>query len=181
MMEILRKASLIIATSIVFIYTISAIIELRNQSSKTLDAAFEKYINNEFLLESNRDKVGNKEFYKKDKIAFVPYEYGDKVYFAQFYKGIFGWRLTSSDRSGNGGYSYSSDVNNISKDIIVYGVIPEDIVAETTSIIVNGTDADIIMLDDKKYVWVMMNDKKENFSNVQINFLDQTGNVVAVM
>lgn len=145
------------------------------------DAAFEKYISNEFLLESNRDKIGNKEFYKKDNIVFVPYEFGDKVYFAQFYKGMFGWRLTSSDRSGNGGYSYSSDVDTLSNEILMYGVIPEDIVAETNSIKVNGTDADIIMLDDKKFVWVMMNDNKENFNDVQIDFLDKAGNVIAVM
>lgn len=173
------SVTLIIGTLIIFIYAIFAIIETVNLSSKTVDEAFEKYINGEFKAEVARNEIGNKEFYRKGESVFVPFEVNDKVSLVQFEKGVFGWKRAYYSNNNNGSYSYSTVVGN--EDILLHGVIPTDIVTEIKTIKVNGNVADIVMLNDKTGFWLMMNDNKDNFIEIKIDFLDEVGNVVAEM
>jgi hypothetical protein len=176
------KATLIFVTSIVFIYAIFAVIETVNLSSKTVDEAFEKFINSEFKTEVAQDEIVDKEFYRNGNHTFVPFEVGNNVSLVQFEKGIFGWKLSSYSHDRNEGYSYSSVVDEINGDILLHGVIPKDIVTETKTIKVNGKDADIIMLNDKAGIWIMMsNNNQENLDNISIEFLDNVGNIIGKM
>ena len=176
------KATLIFVPSIVFIYAIFAIIETVNLSSKTVDETFEKFINSEFKTEVAQTEIVDKEFYRNGNHTFVPFEVGNNVSLVQFKKGIFGWKLSYYSHDRNEGYSYSNVVDELNGDILLHGVIPKDIVAETKTIKVNGKDADIVMLNDKAGIWIMMNNKnQENFDNIKINFVDEVGNVIAEM
>ncbi|MEK4535848.1 MULTISPECIES: hypothetical protein [Peribacillus] len=176
------KATLIFVTTIVFIYAILAIIETVNLSSKTADEAFEKFINSEFKTEVAQNEIGDKEFYRIGNYTFVPFEVGNNVSLVQFEKGIFGWKLSYYSQDENGGYSYSSVVDELNGDILLHGVIPKDIVTKTKTIKVNGKDADIVMLNDKAGIWIMMNNNnQENFDNIKIEFLDNVGNIIGKM
>lgn len=175
-----KKVTLIIGTTIIFIYAIFSIMEAVSLSSKTVDEAFKKYINSEFKTEVAQKEIGDKEFYRKGNSAFVPFELIDKVSLVQFEKGVFGWKRTYYSHNSNEDDSYSTVVNG-NGDILLHGVIPRDIVTEVKTIKVNGHDADIIMLNDKAGIWLMMNENKDKFNNIKINFLDEVGNVVAEM
>ncbi|WP_216831402.1 hypothetical protein [Alkalihalobacterium elongatum] len=135
------KITLIFVTLIVFIYAILAIIETVNLSSKNVDQAFETFIASEFKTEVAQNEIGDKEFYEKDNYTFVPFEFGNHVSLVQFEKGIFGWKLSYYSYATNKDYSYSSVVDRLAGDILLHGVIPEDIVTETKSVAVNGIDA----------------------------------------
>ncbi|GAM12472.1 hypothetical protein [Mesobacillus selenatarsenatis] len=176
-----KKATIIIGTSIIFIYVIFAIIETINLGSKTVDEAFEKYMNSEFKTEVAQNAIGNKEFYRKGKPVFVPFEVNDNVSLVLFEKGVFGWKRTYYSNNSNEGYSYSTFVDELNGEILLHGVIPKDIVTEIKAINVNGNEADIVMLNDKTGIWLMMNDNKDNFNNIKIDFIDEVGNVVAEM
>jgi len=175
------KVTLIIITSIIFIYAIFAIIETVNLNSKTVDEAFGKFISSEFKTEDAQNQIGDKEFYIKGNSVFVPFEVGDNVSLVQFEKGVFGWKRTYYSHSSNEGYSYSTVVDELNGDILLHGGLPKDIVTEIKTIKVNGKDADIVMLNDKTGIWLMMNDNKDNFINIKIDFFDEVGNVVAEM
>lgn len=176
-----KKVILIIGTSIISIYAIFTIIETINLSSKTVEEAFEKYINSEFKTEVAQNEIGKKAFYRNGKSVFVPFEVNGNVSLVQFEKGLFGWKRTYYSHNNNEDYSYSTVVDEIYGDILLHGVIPKDIVTEIRTIKVNGNDTDIIMLNDKTGIWLMMNDNKDNFNNIKIDFLDEVGNVVAEM
>lgn len=176
-----KKITLIIGISIIFIYAIFAIIETVNLSSKTVDEAFEKFINSEFKTKVVQNEIGDKEFYRKGSSTFVPFEISDNVSLVQFEKGVFGWKRTYYSHNSNDDYSYSTVVDELSGDILLHGVIPKDVVTEIKTIKVNGKDADIIMLNEKTGIWLMMNDNKDNFNNIKIDFLDDVDNVVAEM
>jgi hypothetical protein len=175
-----KKVTLIIGTTIIFIYSIFAIKETISLSSKTVDEAFEKYINSEFKTEVAQKEIGDKEYYRTGNSAFVPFEVSDKVSLVQFEKGVFGWKRAYYSHNNNEGYSYSTVVDG-NGDILLHGVIPRDIVTEIKTVKVNAHDADIIMLNDKTGIWLMMNENKNNFNNIKISFLDEGGNVVAEM
>ncbi|WP_164669976.1 hypothetical protein [Virgibacillus doumboii] len=172
-----KKATLIFVTTIIFIYGIFAVIETINLSSKTVDEAFEKFINSEFKTDGAQNEIGDKAFYRVDNYTFVPFEVGNNVSLVQFEKGIFGWKRKYYSHNENGDYSYSSVQS--SKNNLFHGVIPKDLVTETKNIKVNGIDAEIIMLNDKAGIWIMMNDNNEdNLNNINIDFLNAGGNVV---
>ncbi|WP_059170262.1 hypothetical protein [Bacillus sp. FJAT-27445] len=176
------KTISILAILIIFIYAIFAINEEVSLSSKTVDEAFEKFINSEFMAEVAKNKIGDKEFYRIGNYTFVPFEVDNNVSLLQFEKGIFGWKQTYFSHGENGGYSYSSVVDVLNGDILLYGVIPKDIVTETKTIKVNGIDADIIMLNDKTGIWILIkNNSQKNFANITINFLDNVGNIIGKM
>lgn len=176
-----KKVTVIIGTLIIFLYALFAILETVSVSSKTVNEAFEKYINSEFKIEVAQNEIGDKEFYRKGNSAFVPFEVSDKVSLVQFEKGVFGWKQTYYSNNSNNDYSYSTVVDEINGGILLHGVIPRDIVTEIKTIKVNGINADIIMLNDKTGIWLMVNNNKANFNNIKIAFLDKIGNVVAEM
>ena len=177
-----KRAKATFVTSIVLIYVILAIIETVNLSSKTVDEAFEKFLNSEYKNETVENKIVGKEVYRNGNSTFVAFEVGNEVSLVQFVKGIFGWKLSYHSRDRNEGYGYSNFVDEINGDIILHGIIPRDIVTETKTITVNGEDANIVMLNEKVGIWLMMNKiNKENFDNIQINFVDEVGNVIAEM
>ncbi|CEG27203.1 hypothetical protein [Bacillus sp. B-jedd] len=175
-----KKVTLIIGTTLIFIYALFAVEETISQRSKTVEEAFEKYINSEFKIEVTQKEIGDKAFYRKGKFAFVPFELSDNVSLVQFEKGLFGWKRTYYSHNSNEGYSYSTVVDG-NGDILLHGVIPRDIVTEIKTIKVNGHDADIIMLNDNTGIWLMINENKNNFKNIKISFLDKVGNTVAEM
>ncbi|MGE7661296.1 hypothetical protein ACQKL6_06190 [Peribacillus sp. NPDC097197] len=173
------KTILIFVISIILIYAIFASIETANLSSKTVDEAFEKFINSEFKTEVAQNEIGDKEFYRIGNYTFVPFEVGNNISLVQFVKGKFGWKEKYISRGENRGYSYSSVVDKLNEEILLHDVIPEDIVTETKTVRVNGIDADIVMLNDKTRVWIVMNNNHlKKFSNINIDFLDNVGNVV---
>lgn len=173
------KTISIFVISMIFIYAIFASIETVNLSSKTVDEAFEKFINSEFKTEVAQNEIGDKEFYRIGNYTFVPFEVGNNVSLVQFEKGKFGWKQTYYSQGEDRGYSYSSVVDELNEDILLHGVIPKDIVTETKTIKVNGIDADIVMLNDKTRIWILMNNNNQkNFSNINIDFLDNVGNII---
>jgi uncharacterized protein YdgA (DUF945 family) len=173
------KTISIFVISMIFIYAIFASIETVNLSSKTVDEAFKNFINGEFKTEVAQNKIGDKEFYRIGNYTFVPFEVGNNVSLVQFEKGIFGWKQTYYSQEEDRGYSYSSVVDELNDDILLHGVIPKDIVTETKTIKVNGIDADIVMLNDKTRIWILMNNNNQkNFSNINIDFLDNVGNII---
>ncbi|MBT2695737.1 hypothetical protein [Bacillus sp. ISL-55] len=176
-----KKATIIIGTSIIFIYVIFAIIETVNLSSKTVEEAFEKFINSEFKTEVSQNAIGNKVYYRKGKSVFVPFEVNNNVSLVQLEKGVFGWKRTYYSLNSNEGYSYSTFIDELNGDILLHGVIPKEVVTEIKTIKVNGNEADIVMLNEKSKIWLMMNDNKDNFNNIKIDFLDEVGNVIAEM
>ncbi|CAM3878805.1 hypothetical protein [Mesobacillus thioparans] len=175
-----KKVTLIIGATIILIYAIFAIADTVSQSSKTVDEAFERYINSEFKTEVVQKEIGDKKFYRKGHSTFVIFEVSDKVSIVQFEKEVFGWKRTYYSDNRNEGDSYSTVVDG-NGDILLHAVIPRNIVNEIKTIKVNGHDADIIMLNDKTGIWLMMNENKDNFNNIKISFLDEVGNVIAEM
>lgn len=157
--------------STIVTYAIFASIESATLSFKTVDEAFEKF-KNEFV----HAEIGDKEFYRIGNSTFVPFEVGNSVSLVQFEKGIFGWKPTYYSHDEDRGSSYTSLVDG---DILLHGVIPKDIVAETKTIKVNGVEADIVRLNDKTSVWILMSNKPKNFSNRNIDFLDNDGQIIS--
>ena len=157
--------------SMIVTYAIFASIESAKLSSKNVDEAFEKF-KNEFV----ETKIGDKEFYGIGNSIFVPFEVGNTVSLVQFEKGIFGWKPIYYSQDEDRGSSYSSVVDG---DILLHGVIPKDIEAETKTIKVNGIEADIVRINDKTRVWIMINNKPKNFSNINIDFLDNDGHIIS--
>ena len=157
--------------SMIVTYAIFASIESAKLSSKTVDEAFEKF-KNEFV----QTEIGDKEFYRIGNSTFVPFEVGNTVSLVRFEKGIFGWKPTYYSHDEDRGSSYTSFADG---DILLHGVLPKDIVAETKTIKVNGIEADIVRLNDKTSVWILMNNKPKNFSNRNIDFLDKDGQIIS--
>ncbi|KMY43926.1 hypothetical protein AC622_06395 [Bacillus sp. FJAT-27916] len=157
--------------SMIVTYAIFASIESAKLSSKTVDEAFEKF-KNEFV----QTEMGDKEFYRIGNSTFVPFEVGNSVSLVRFEKGIFGWKQTYYSHDEDRGSSYTSIVDG---DILLHGIIPKDIVAETETLKVNGIEADIVRLNDKTSVWIFMNNKPKNFSNRNIDFLDKDGQIIS--
>lgn len=174
-----KRLVLTLILAIIFICAVFALFEQISLSSKTIDVAFVKFINNEFS-ESTSNNIGDKSFYQIENDIFVPFEVGDDVSLVQFEKGIFGWKQKYYSHNKNGGYSYSSsqsDDNNL-----FHGIIPKDIVTETSNIKVNGLDAETIMLNNNTGVWIMMadndSDGEHDFNKISVDFLDKDGNVI---
>lgn len=173
------KTILIFVISIILVYAIFASIETANLSSKTVDEAFEKFINSEFKTEVAQNEIGDKEFYRIGNYTFVPFEVGNNISLVQFVKGKFGLKEKYISQGENRGYSYSSVVDKLNEEILLHGVIPEDIVTETKTVRVNGIDADLVILNDKTKFWLLMNNNNQiKFSNINIDFLDNVGSVV---
>ena len=157
--------------SMIVSYTIFASIESAKLSSKTVDEAFERF-KNEFV----QTEIDYKAFYRIGNSTFVPFEVGNYVSLVQFEKGIFGWKPTYYSHDEDRGSSYSSFVDG---DILLHGIIPKEIVAETKTLKVNGIEADIVRLNDQTSVWILMNNTPKNFSNINIDFLDSDGHIIS--
>ncbi|MFV8830359.1 hypothetical protein [Alkalihalobacterium sp. APHAB7] len=176
------KAVFIFVTFIVFIYAIFAVVETVHLSSKTVEGAFEKFINNDINTEGVQNEIGDKEFYQNGNYTFVPFVVDDNVSLVQFEKGIFGWKRIYYSHNRNEGLSYSTVVDELKGDILIHGVIPKEIVTQTKIIQVNGIDAEIILLNDISGIWILLDNKIQgNFGSIQIEFLDEFGNVIAEM
>ena len=173
-MEKRNKFTLTLVTSFILIYAILAVVETVSLSSKTVDEAFEKFIKGELKSEN---EIGDKVVYPygDGDYELVIYEMGGHISLVQFEKGLFGWIRTFYSHDKNGGYSYSNNNNEL-----FHGVIPKDIVTKTKSVKVNNIDAEIITLNDKVKVWIMINDEgdKHDFDNIYVNFLDNDGKVI---
>jgi len=177
-----KRVILTFFIAIIFTYGIFAVIETINLSSKTVEEAFEKFLNSEFQDRVQQD-IGNRAFYQFDDDALVPFEVGDQVSFAEFEKGIFGWKQVYYSQDNNEDYSYSMIESD--ESILFHGVIPADIIADTQTIWVNGINAEIIMLNSNTGVWVMPIDKitdnsdsQQDVTNIPVKFLDKKGNVI---
>ena len=151
-------------------YTIFASLESAKLSSKTIDEAFERF-KNEYV----QTEIDYKAYYQIGNSTFVPFEVGNYVSLVQFEKGIFGWKPTYYSHDEEDA-SYSSFVDG---DILLHGVVPKDIVAETKTIKVNGIEADIVRLNDQTSVWILMNNTPKNFSNINIDFLNIDGHIIS--
>jgi len=173
-----KNTTLIFILSIISIYGAFAIIETIKLSSKTVDEAFETFVNNEFQTEAARNDIGDKEILRIGNYAFVPFEVGDHVSFVHFEKGLFGWKRRSYTRKPNDGYSYAGSYDEINEEIVLHGVLPKDAGTEIRTIKVNGNVADIVKLNDKDRVWIYMNNQDVNFNSLRIKFFDEVGNVV---
>ncbi|MGM9930887.1 hypothetical protein [Pradoshia sp.] len=158
--------------AIIILYALFASIGEVRQSSKTVDEAFEKF-KKEFVY----SEISDKQFYLIENSTFLLFEAGNTVSLVQFEKGIFGWKPTYYSHDEDRGLSYSSSFDF--GEALLHGVIPEEITNETNTVKVNGIEADIVKLNDKTRVWILINNKPKNFSNINIDFLDKDGHIIS--
>ncbi|WP_088036006.1 hypothetical protein [Evansella clarkii] len=181
-MRMRSKAAFIFIVSVLTIFAVFACIDTVSPHSQTVDKAFEKFIKSEHKMEAAQSEIGEKVYYQNGDYTFILFEIGAEVSLVQFEQGIFGWVWTSFSRDRNEGYSYSAAVDYLNGESLLHGTIPKDIVAETRTITVNGAEADIVMLNDKTGIWIMVNAPyPEDIDDFKIEFLDEGGNLIAQM
>ena len=172
-MEKRNKFILTLVTSFILIFAILAVVETVSLSSKTVDEAFEKFIKGELKSEN---EIGDKVVYPygDGDYDLVIYEMDGHISLVQFEKGLFGWKQKYYSNDKNGGYSYSNN------NELFHGVIPKDVVTETKNVKVNNLDAEIISLNDREKVWIMIKDEGKNYDldNINVKFLDNDGKVI---
>ena len=174
-MKINKKVTIIFLTIFILLYITIALVETINLSSKNVNEAFEKFVDSELATDRfNKSEICNKVIHSIDENnTFVILELNKDVAIVQFKKGLFGWKLKHFNYNTNKGLSYSGV--NSSNEHQYYGIIPENLFADTQMVKVNDMTAKIIKLNEKTGFWYLISKNKgnnDNFDNINIYFLN---------
>jgi len=172
-----NKATLIFVSTIIIIYVILAIIETMSISYKTVDEAFENFLESHFNIDDfPDDRVQGKEFYNVGDDMFVPFEVDDNLSVVTFENGWFGWKFNGASFNIDNNMDFSGEI--IGDKEIIYGRIPENIFVETDRVMVNDSFAKTIKLNADTGVWLIVKRDSENQDDterINIQFIDGNG------